>query len=92
MELNRDLDTVIRKVEKNPNLKDFPHITKDGGWITTEDGYWTGGFWVGLLWHAYKITGDEKYNDAAYKWAKRLESGKNDNRCNDGIAFAVVGL
>lgn len=28
--MNRDIDIVIRKVEKNPNLKDFPYITKDG--------------------------------------------------------------
>ena len=26
---------------------------------------WTTGFWTGILWHAYEITGDTKYKDVA---------------------------
>jgi unsaturated chondroitin disaccharide hydrolase len=26
---------------------------------------WTTGFWTGILWHAYEITGDAKYKDVA---------------------------
>ena len=74
-------------MDKSIKLKDFPHITENGKWITTEDGYWTGGFWVGLLWFTYKITGDEKYKDEAYKWVKKLEAGKNDRTFDLGFLF-----
>lgn len=45
MELNKVLEIVVKKVEKNMmRLNDLPHITERGKWVTTEDGYWTGGF------------------------------------------------
>ena len=28
-------------------------------------GTWTTGFWTGILWHAYELTGDEKYMNVA---------------------------
>lgn len=28
-------------------------------------GGWGNGFWTGILWHAYELTGNEKYKDAA---------------------------
>ena len=88
MELNKVLEIVTEKVKKNMmRFKDFPHITEKGNWITTEDGDWTGGFWIGLLWHAYKITGDEKYKGEAYKWVKRLESRRNDRTFDLGFLF-----
>lgn len=40
-----------------------------------------------MLWYAYKITGDEKYKDDTYKWAKRLESRKNDRTFDLGFLF-----
>jgi unsaturated chondroitin disaccharide hydrolase len=87
MEWNNILSYAVKKVEKSIKLKDFPHITENGKWITTKDGYWTGGFWVGLLWYAYKITYDEKYRIEAYKWAKRLESRKKDRTFDLGFLF-----
>ena len=87
MDRNKVLSYAIKKVDKSIKLKDFPHITENGKWVTTEDGYWTGGFWIGLLWYAYKITGDGKYKDDTYKWAKRLESRKNDRTFDLGFLF-----
>ena len=26
---------------------------------------WGNGFWTGILWHAYQLTGDEKYKEVA---------------------------
>jgi len=68
-------------------LKDFPHITKNGKWITTKDGYWTGGFWVGLLWFSYKMSGNEKYKKLAYNWLWKLERRKKDRTFDLGFLF-----
>jgi len=87
MDWNNILSYAIEKVDRSIKLTDFPHITKNGRWVTTKDGYWTGGFWIGLLWFAYKITGDERYKAEAYKWAKRLERRKNDKTFDLSFLF-----
>ena len=87
MQVNKILSEMVEKVGKSQGLKDFPHITKKGKWVTTKDGYWTGGFWVGLLWLSYKITGDEKYKESAYEWLKRLEKRKNDKNMLFDLGF-----
>ena len=87
MDWNNILSNAAKKVDKSIKLKDFPHITKNGKWVTTKDGDWTGGFWVGLLWYAYKISGDEKYKNEAYKRAKMLENRKNDRTFDLGFLF-----
>ena len=33
----------------------YPAVENDRGWNT--------GFWTGVLWHAYELTGDERYKD-----------------------------
>lgn len=79
---------ILTKVDRNIEcLKDFPHITKSGKWITTKDGYWTGGFWVGLLWLCYKMTNNKKYKKMAYSWAKRLEGRRFDKTFDLGFLF-----
>ena len=35
----------------------YPETNYKGGWNT--------GFWTGILWHAYELTGDEKYKNTA---------------------------
>lgn len=35
----------------------YPAVENDAGWNT--------GFWTGILWHAYQLTGDEKYKKVA---------------------------
>lgn len=35
----------------------YAAVKNDGGWNT--------GFWTGILWHAYQLTGDEKYKKVA---------------------------
>ena len=88
-EYESTLKYVLDKVNKNRNILKggFPHVTKRGAWETTKDGYWTGGFWVGLLWHAYKISGEEKYKESAYEWLKRLEGKKNDKKMLFDLGF-----
>jgi unsaturated chondroitin disaccharide hydrolase len=88
-EFKSTLKHVFDKVNKDRNVlkREFPHVTERGAWETTEDGYWSGGFWVGMLWLTYKITGDEKYKKSAYKWLKRLESRKNERNMLFDLGF-----
>ena len=52
----------------------FPHWAdpESGQWTTTDDGDWTGGFWVAMLWLACQDTGEERYRRWARQWAARL--------------------
>ncbi len=48
----------------------FPHWAdpETGEWVTTPDGDWTGGYWIGMLWLAHRATGDSRYR----AWAESL--------------------
>jgi unsaturated chondroitin disaccharide hydrolase len=87
MKLSEALNKAINKVDKNRGLKEFPYITENGKWITTNDGYWTGGFWIGLLWFSYKTSGDKKYKKLAYNWLNVLEKRKNDKTMLFDLGF-----
>ncbi|MHA1689089.1 MAG: hypothetical protein ACTSUN_07105 [Promethearchaeota archaeon] len=69
------------------DLSDFPHITKNGKWQTTMDGYWSGGFWIGILWWMYVYTGEGLFKEKAIKWLKRLEMRKTSRTFDLGFIF-----
>jgi unsaturated chondroitin disaccharide hydrolase len=52
----------------------FPHWadTKTGAWITTADGDWTGGYYVGMLWLSQQVSPDPAVEARAYWLAERL--------------------
>ena len=52
----------------------FPHWadTDTGEWVTTADGDWTGGYWVGMNWIAHRVTGDRKFESRAANACERL--------------------
>jgi unsaturated chondroitin disaccharide hydrolase len=52
----------------------FPHWadTETGAWITTADGDWTGGHYVGMLWLAHKVSPDPAVEARANRLAERL--------------------
>jgi unsaturated chondroitin disaccharide hydrolase len=54
----------------------FPHWadSESGQWTTTLDGDWTGGFFPGMLWLAYRRTGDERYRAWAGPFVERLRA------------------
>jgi unsaturated chondroitin disaccharide hydrolase len=54
----------------------YPHWAdpETGGWTTTADGDWTGGFWAGMHWLAAKHTGEEKYRAQAANLAQGLKN------------------
>jgi unsaturated chondroitin disaccharide hydrolase len=61
--LTQALQKIDRLLERDP--PHFLHAIKDGKYTNREPQWWTGGFWSGLLWQAYKYTGDAKYTVAA---------------------------
>lgn len=80
----------LGKVSRMENTHSgFPHITKDGKWLTHENGHWTGGFWTGLLWMMSLYCQDtEKYLLKALQKAKQLKVRMNDNKTHDmGFIF-----
>lgn len=73
------LQNILAEVAENAiRLEGFPHITNKSKWQTTPYSYWTGGFWIGLLWLCYKISHDRKHLGWAYDWLKRLEERQTD--------------
>jgi unsaturated chondroitin disaccharide hydrolase len=43
-----------------------------GEWTTSPQGDWTGGHWVGELWLARRVTGEERYEEWAWRWCEAL--------------------
>jgi unsaturated chondroitin disaccharide hydrolase len=54
----------------------FPHWAnpETGEWVTTPDGDWTGGYWLGMLWLAHRATGEARYRGWAEPLLERLRS------------------
>jgi unsaturated chondroitin disaccharide hydrolase len=89
MMMNEIMEFILRKVECSADnfQNEFPHITVDGNWQTTQDGCWTGGFWAGLVWLQYYMTNDTKFFQWADKWTRLLEKRKNDRIFDLGFLF-----
>ncbi len=51
-----------------------PHVAgADGIYDDLHLDWWTSGFWPGMLWIMYDMTGDEQYKNAAWRWDELLE-------------------
>ena len=61
----------------------YPQSENSGGWGE--------GFWTGILWHAYEITGNDKYKDAALghipSWTRRISEKIGVNHHDMGFLF-----
>ncbi len=80
--LSRAIDKIMERIENTANsLKEneFPIFAdiNTGKWTTFSEGYWSDGFWVGLLWLAYYESYDENYLKWAERWLKELEKRIN---------------
>ncbi len=52
-----------------------PHVARDNGvYDDAAHSWWTSGFWPGLLWLMYDVTGNEAYKEAAWDWDHKLEA------------------
>src|SRR3569833_3679048 len=76
----RAIDFVLTRIDQN--LKAFSGkfpapVSTRNVYKTIPNNEWTTGFWTGLLWLAYEVTGNEKYRQAAeshvHDFKSRLE-------------------
>jgi hypothetical protein len=94
------LEHALKKIEKNmEDLKDFfPFVTVKGRWEickdedwdldSFKDGYWCNGFWIGLLWLAYKHTKNDKFKEKI----RHNKRGIFKEFCFDCGRFAFVEI
>jgi unsaturated chondroitin disaccharide hydrolase len=50
-----------------------PHAAVEGIYDDMRLDWWTSGFWPGMLWIMYDMTGDEIFRNAAWSWDERIE-------------------
>jgi unsaturated chondroitin disaccharide hydrolase len=91
------LQRCVVNANKLMGMTDFPYATRNGKWQTVSPadvgfmpahGSWTVGFTPGLLWLAYRVTGDQRYVDAALERCKRFVHRKHDSTTHDiGFVF-----
>lgn len=89
------LECALEKIDMAiPTFTDrFPaHSSRDNvyGAVTNTSG-WNQGFWTGILWHAYELTGDEKYMNVALSqipsFYTRIEDKIGVNHHDMGFVF-----
>ncbi|WP_453990515.1 glycoside hydrolase family 88 protein [Bacillus nitroreducens] len=70
-----------------------PHVApKDTGiYDNMSIDWWTSGFWPGMLWIMYDMTGEEGYKDAAWDWDERMERKMMEkNRFHHDVGFQFL--
>ncbi|MCK0754350.1 hypothetical protein, partial [Chromohalobacter japonicus] len=74
-------------------IEAFPHYADvtTGTWETTDDGFWTGGFWPGILWLAGYYSGEKSFWKEAERWTGRLESRVDSDSVFRGFLFYFAG-
>ena len=73
--LNRIAEKFRKTAEKAAGAGIIPYQSANGEWITSPyDGnsWWTGGFWPGLMWQLWTLTGDDFYKGEARRAEKLL--------------------
>ena len=72
----------------NSRLDGFPHITRKASWLTNQNGHWTGGFWIGLLWLERIMNDDSGMDEMIKNWAMKLRCRMDDTSTHDqGFIF-----
>lgn len=79
MKFAEAIDKMLIRIEntaKTIKENEFPIYAdvNTGKWYTSSDGYWSDGFWVGLLWLAYYRTGEDKFLEWAENWLDKLKN------------------
>jgi unsaturated chondroitin disaccharide hydrolase len=86
-EITDEIEAIIRKIDRNMELYGtrFPHLSATGIYSDqlTVDGSWTGSFWTGMVYLAYRYTRDSKYIDYLIEYLpvydQRLQEGYIDH-------------
>ncbi|WP_113673955.1 glycoside hydrolase family 88 protein [Vallitalea guaymasensis] len=73
-------EQVVEKVDRiSDRIKDtFPHVSIDGKYDSQRSGWWTAGFWPGLLWLIYKDTKEDKLKEYAVSCEEKLDYDLNN--------------
>lgn len=66
-----------------------PHVAgADGIYDDTRLDWWTAGFWPGMLWLMYEMTGEDRWREAAWPWDERLfELFLQENAFDHDVGF-----
>lgn len=66
---------ILSKMETMlPKMKGkSPQISSSGIYDDMREDWWTSGFWPGILWILYDITGKKEFMDEAWEWDGRIE-------------------
>jgi unsaturated chondroitin disaccharide hydrolase len=67
--LQQVMNMIEMKVDRLLELagdKWLDHADKDGFYQVRRPDWWTSGFWPGILWIMYDLTGKESYKQAAW--------------------------
>ncbi len=72
----------------------IPYQSVNGEWVTSPyDGnsWWTGGFWPGIMWQLYHLTGDCFFREEARRTGKLLtEEFRSFRRLNHDVGFMYL--
>ncbi len=73
------LDRVAHKMEKvsERSKEKIPYTTVNGvhdDWSGEKIGWWTNGFWGGMMWQLYALTGKESYKEIAEDNERKLDA------------------
>ena len=92
----RSLEFVLARIDRDlETFTDrFPAPSSIGGIYSAIDNVeWTNGFWTGMLWLAYEVSGDEKYRRAAMRqvrsFRERLERRVNVDHHDLGFLYTL---
>ena len=62
-----------------PARRQFPYsYDEDSGWTTTGPNAWTSGFYPGVLWQLYNLTGKPEWRAAAERWTAKIADQQRD--------------
>lgn len=78
--------------ELNNDSTKFPHAVradKDSSWITTSSSAWGCGYFPGMMWYMYEITGDEFWKKNANRWTLGVEKEKYNKGAQD-LGFMIT--
>ena len=83
-----DIAEKIKKKERavvERNRHNVPYLSKDGRFDDWSDriGWWTNGFWGGMMWQLYHTTKDPIYKETAEELEQKLDAVLMDYRSMD---------
>lgn len=93
----------INLASQNENSTDFVSprtLDIDGNLVMVRSKDWTSGFFPGVLWYLYELTGDAKWSDKAREFTEKIEIEKLNGAthdmgfkiyCSFGNAYRLTG-